>query len=331
MADLVAVTGADGFIGSHLVEALVTAGYRVRAMAFYNSMGTWGWLEDLEPDVWGSVEVHPGDIRDRDSVLSLMREATVVYHLAALTAVPYSYRAPTSYIGTNVAGTLNVLESARVLGTPRIVHTSTSAVYGTARTVPIDECHPLQAQSPYAASKIAADKLAESYHLSYELPVVVLRPFNTYGPRQSARSVIPAVVSQAAAGVKDIKVGSLSPVRDFTYVADTANALLRAGTAPCEQVVGEVLNAGSGRGISVADLVWLVGEVMAVKLQAVVDPQRLRPLRSEVMQLVCDSTRLEKLTGWQPEHSLEEGLGSTAAWFSNPENLGRYKTNVYNI
>jgi NDP-hexose 4,6-dehydratase len=331
MVELAAVTGADGFIGSHLVEALVKAGHRVRAMAFYNSLGLWGWLETLDPDVLASVEVHPGDVRDRDSVLCLMREATVVYHLAALTAVPFSYRAPTSYIGTNVGGTLNVLESARVLGTPRIVHTSTSGVYGTAQTVPVDECHPLQAQSPYAASKIAADKLAESYHLSYELPVVVLRPFNTYGPRQSARSVIPSMLSQAAAGVRDIKVGSLSPVRDFTFVADTANALLRAGTAPSDEVIGEVLNAGSGRGISVAELVCLVGEVMGLKLEAVVDPQRLRPFRSEVLQLVCDSTKLEKLTGWQPEYSLEEGLGVTAAWFSNPENLGRYKTNVYNI
>jgi NDP-hexose 4,6-dehydratase len=331
MTDLVAVTGADGFIGSHLVETLVRAGHRVRAMVFYNSMGTWGWLEDLEPEIQGSVEVHLGDIRDRDSVLCLMREASVVYHLAALTGVPYSYRAPTSYIETNVAGTLNVLESARVLGTPRVVHTSTSGVYGTARTVPVDECHPLQAQSPYAASKIAADKLAESYHLSYELPVVVVRPFNTYGPRQSARSVIPAVVSQAAAGRREIRVGSLAPVRDFNFVADTASAFLCAGTAPADQVVGEVLNAGSGRGISVAELVWLVGEVMGLHLEAVLDPQRLRPSRSEVMQLVCDSTRLEKLTDWHVSYSLEEGLGVTAAWFSHPENLNKYKTNVYNI
>jgi NDP-hexose 4,6-dehydratase len=331
MPELVAVTGADGFIGSHLVEALVRAGHRVRAMVLYNSMGAWGWLDTLEPEVLASVEVHLGDVRDRDSVLTLMRDATVVYHLAALIAIPYSYRAPSSYVDTNVVGTLNVLESARALGTPRVVHTSTSEVYGTARTVPIDEDHPLQAQSPYAASKVGADKLAESYHLSFELPVVTIRPFNTYGPRQSNRAVIPTVISQAATGSRTISVGSLAPIRDFNFVWDTANAMLFAGTAPAQDVVGEVLNAGSGRGISVAELVSLVGEVMGVDLEAVVDPQRLRPSRSEVMELVCDSTKLEKLTGWQPTYTLEEGLNETAAWFSDPENLRRYKTNVYGI
>ncbi len=331
MPELVAVTGADGFIGSHLVEALVRAGHRVRAMVLYNSMGVWGWLDTLEPEVLASVEVHLGDVRDRDSVLTLMRDATVVYHLAALIAIPYSYRAPSSYVDTNVVGTLNVLESARALGTPRVVHTSTSEVYGTARTVPIDEDHPLQAQSPYAASKVGADKLAESYHLSFELPVVTIRPFNTYGPRQSNRAVIPTVISQAATGSRTISVGSLAPIRDFNFVWDTANAMLFAGTAPAQDVVGEVLNAGSGRGISVAELVSLVGEVMGVDLEAVVDPQRLRPSRSEVMELVCDSTKLEKLTGWQPTYTLEEGLNETAAWFSDPENLRRYKTNVYGI
>ena len=331
MPEFVAVTGADGFIGSHLVETLVRAGHRVRAMALYNSMGSWGWLEHLEPDILASVEVQLGDVRDRDCVLGLMRDASVVYNLAALIAIPYSYRAPTSYIETNVLGTLNVLESARTLCTPRVVHTSTSEVYGTALTVPIDEYHPLQAQSPYAASKTGADKLAESYHLSFELPVVVLRPFNTYGPRQSARAVIPTVISQAAAGATTVQVGSLTPVRDFNFVADTANAFLHAGTAPAHQVVGEVLNAGSGRGISVADLVSLIGEVMGVRLEAALDPQRLRPPRSEVMELVCDSTKINKLTGWQPAYSLEEGLSITAAWFSDPDNLARYKTNVYNI
>ncbi len=331
MPDLVAVTGADGFIGSHLVEALVRAGHRVRAMAVYNSMGSWGWLDTFGPDVMGSVDVQLGDVRDRDSVLTLMRDASVVYHLAALIAIPYSYRAPGSYVDTNVVGTLNVLESARALGTPRVVHTSTSEVYGTALTVPIDECHPLQAQSPYAASKVGADKLAESYHLSFELPVVTLRPFNTYGPRQSCRAVIPTVVAQAAAGSRTIEVGALAPIRDFNFVTDTASAFLAAGTAPAEDVVGEVLNAGSGRGISVAELVSLVGQVMGVELEAVLDPQRLRPSRSEVMELLCDSTKLEKLTGWRPAYTLEEGLTATAAWFSDLENLRRYKTNVYSI
>jgi len=226
---------------------------------------------------------------------------------------------------------LNVLEAARCLGTERVVHTSTSEVYGTARTVPIDEWHPLQTQSPYAASKAAADKLAESYNLSFELPVVTLRPFNTYGPRQSARAVIPAVISQAAAGATTIQVGSLEPVRDFNFVADTATAFVSAGTAPAEQVIGEVINAGSGRGISVAELISLIGTVMGRELSAVLDPQRLRPARSEVMKLVCDSTKLEKLTGWRPLYTLEEGLRLTAEWFGNPENLARYKTNAYNI
>jgi UDP-glucose 4-epimerase len=331
MSELVAVTGADGFIGSHVVEALVRAGYRVRAMALYNSMGSWGWLEDLEPDVLDAVEVQLGDVRDRDCTLELMRDAQVVYHLAALIAIPYSYRAPASYVETNILGTLNVLEAARTLGTPRVIHTSTSEVYGTARTVPISEEHPLQTQSPYAASKSGADKLAESYNLSFELPVVTLRPFNTYGPRQSTRAVIPTVIAQAAAGATEIQVGALAPVRDFNFVEDTANAFVQVGTAPSGQVLGEVLNAGSGRGISVADLVELIGEIMGLELHATVDRQRLRPSRSEVMQLICDSTKLEKLTGWQPAHTLEQGLAATAAWFCDPQNLRRYKTNEYSI
>jgi UDP-glucose 4-epimerase len=331
MPEIVAVTGGDGFIGSHLVEALVRAGHRVRAMALYNSLGSWGWLDDLAPDILASVEVQLGDVRDRECVLALMRDADVVYHLAALIAIPYSYRAPASYLETNAFGTLNVLESARVLGTPRIVHTSTSEVYGTARTVPIDEHHPLQAQSPYAASKVAADKLAESYNLSFGLPVVTLRPFNTYGPRQSARAVIATLISQVAAGSRSLQVGSLDPVRDFNYVADTVSAFIAVGTAPHEQVVGQVLNAGSGIGISVGELITLIGEVMGVELEPVLDAQRLRPPNSEVMRLICDSTMLQKLTDWQPAHSLKEGLTLTAAWFSDKANLRRYKTDVYNI
>ena len=248
MPDLVAVTGADGFIGSHLVEALVRAGHRVRAMAVYNSMGSWGWLDTLGPDVLGSVEVQLGDVRDRDSVLTLMRDASVVYHLAALIAIPYSYRAPSSYVDTNVVGTLNVLESARALGTPRVVHTSTSEVYGTAQTVPIDEFHPLQAQSPYAASKVGADKLAESYHLSFELPVVTLRPFNTYGPRQSSRAVIPTVIAQAASGSRTIEVGALAPVRDFNFVSDTASAFLVGRDRPRRRRGGRGAQCGLGPG-----------------------------------------------------------------------------------
>ena len=331
MSTTVAITGADGFIGSHLAETLVGSGYRVRAMVQYNSFGSWGWLESLDAHTLDAIEVVPGDVRDRDTVLALMTGADMVCHLAALIAIPYSYQAPWSYLETNAGGTLNVLEAGRALGTSRIVCTSTSEVYGSAQIVPITEDHPLQAQSPYSASKIAADKLAESYHLSFDLPIITLRPFNTYGPRQSARAVIPTVISQAAAGATTVQVGALTPVRDFNFVADTANAFLCAGTAPAHQVVGEVLNAGSGRGISVADLVSLIGEVMGVRLEATLDPQRLRPPRSEVMELVCDSTKMNKLTGWEPAHSLEDGLSITAAWFSDPDNLARYKTNVYNI
>src|SRR5438477_2468697 len=239
---LAVVTGAEGFIGSHLVEALVQSGAKVRAMVLYNSFGSWGWLETLSEEVLAEIEIFPGDVRDETSVSELVRDADIVYHLAALIAIPYSYRSPSSYLDTNARGTLNVLEAARRSGTPRIVCTSTSEVYGTARSVPIDESHPLQAQSPYSASKIAADKLAEAYHLSFGLPVVTLRPFNTYGPRQSARAVIPTIISQVAAGARDVRIGALDPTRDFSFVADTASAFIAVGTAQLDRVVGEVLN-----------------------------------------------------------------------------------------
>jgi NAD dependent epimerase/dehydratase len=327
----VAVTGAEGFIGSHLVEALVTQGSKVRAMAQYNSFGSWGWLDTLPPHVMANVEVVLGDVRDPASVLGLMRGAEVVYHLAALIAIPYSYQAPHSYLETNAGGTLNVLEAARTLGTPRVVHTSTSEVYGTARSVPISEDHPLQAQSPYAASKVAADKLAESYHLSFELPVVTLRPFNTYGPRQSARAVISTVISQIAAGQSTITLGALNPTRDFNFAPDTAAAFVAVGTAPAEAVVGRAFNAGSGREISVGELVRLVARIMGREVQVVEDPQRLRPEGSEVQRLLADSSRITKATGWTPVSTLEEGLGVTARWFSEPENLGRYRPGRYTV
>ncbi len=329
--DLVAVTGADGFIGSHLVERLVERGHRVRAMALYNSFASFGWLDTLPAETMQQVEVVMGDVRDPGSVEQLMAGAHTVYHLAALIAIPYSYSAPRSYVETNVLGTLTVLEAARRLGTARIVHTSTSETYGTARTVPISESHPLQAQSPYAASKVGADKLAESYHLSFELPVVTLRPFNTYGPRQSNRAVIPTVVAQLAAGQRVIELGSLTPTRDFQFVKDTAEAFVALGTAPAEAVVGQVFNAGTGVEISVADLVTTVGALMDVDVEVRQDPRRVRPEASEVQRLIADPTRLTQATGWSAAFDLNKGLTETIAWFQEPANLARYRTSSYVI
>ena len=331
MSELVAVTGAEGFIGSHLTEALVARGHRVRAMVLYNSFNDWGWLETLPADVMANVEVVLGDVRDSGSVLGFCRDAEVVYHLAALIAIPYSYQAPRSYLDTNAAGTLNVLEAARTLGTSRVVHTSTSEVYGTARTVPISEEHPLQGQSPYSASKIAADKLAESYFLSFGTPVVTMRPFNTFGPRQSARAVIPTIISQVAAGATQVKLGDLAPTRDFTYAADSAEAFIAVGTAPAEKVVGQVFNGGTGRDISVGDLVKTIGTVMGRDVEPVLDDQRVRPAGSEVRRLLADPGKLEAFTGWRAQVSLEAGLERTADWFREPANLARYKTDRYNV
>jgi NAD dependent epimerase/dehydratase len=314
-----AVTGAEGFIGSHLVEGLVRRGHHVRAMVLYNSFNSWGWLESLPPDVIASVEVQLGDARE------------IVFHLAALIAIPYSYRSPRSYIETNVLGTMNVMEAVRQLGTPRVVHTSTSEVYGTAQSVPIAEDHPLQGQSPYSASKIGADKVAESYHLSFGVPVVTLRPFNVYGPRQSARAVIPSILSQLMAGEKRIHLGDLRPTRDFTYVVDTVRAFIMAGEAPNEAVEGQVLNAGSGSEISIGALFRLLCEVTGRQADVVEDEARLRPPLSEVMRLVCDSQRLREAVGWHPERELRDGLAETAAWFADPDNLGRYKWDRYNV
>ena len=329
MTVLAAVTGADGFIGSHLVERLTADGVRVRAMALYNALGSHGWLDALAPDALAGVEVILGDVRDPRSVDDLLDGVDVAYHLAALVGIPYSYEAPHSYVSTNLMGTLNVLEAARRHGTPRVVITSTSEVYGTARRTPIDEDHPLQAQSPYAASKIAADKLAESYHLSFGLPVVTLRPFNTFGPRQSARAVIPTIISQIAAGAETVRLGATRPTRDFTYVEDTIRAFTAVGTASGEHVVGRVLNAGSGTEISIGDLAQLIGRLMDTTVRITPDADRLRPDASEVMRLVADNRRLRSASDWAPAVDLEEGLHRTIEWFTTGANLSRYRVGTY--
>ena len=329
MTTTVAVTGADGFIGSHLVELLVARGHRVRAMAQYNSLGTWGWLDSLPADVMSEVDVVSGDVSDGDTVRDLVSGAATVYHLAALIAIPHSYRAPRSYVQTNVVGTLNVLEAVREHRCDRLVHTSTSETYGTARTVPIAETHPTQAQSPYAASKVGADKLVESYHASFGLPAVTLRPFNTFGPRQSARAVIPTVVSQIAAGADEILLGALDPTRDFLFVHDTAEAFATVGAAPAEAVVGQAFNAGTGEEISIGELASLVTQLMGRPVPVRLDEQRLRPAASEVMRLICDSTKLRAATGWAPRHTLTDGLKQTIEWFLDPANLAKYRPGTY--
>jgi NAD dependent epimerase/dehydratase len=326
----IAVTGSEGFIASHLVETLVHRGYFVRAMVQYNSFSSAGWLDKMSADVLDNVEIFMGDVRDHRSVMDLTAGVDAICHLAALIAIPYSYRAPESYLATNGLGTLNILEAARSHGTPRIIHTSTSEVYGSALTVPISETHPLQAQSPYSASKIAADKFAESYYLSFDLPVVTLRPFNTYGPRQSARAVIPTTISQIAAGKREILLGALDPTRDFNFVLDTVNAYISLLEAD-NSVLGKTYNAGSGGEISIGDLVRLIAVVMDADVEVSLDPSRIRPDGSEVMRLVGDATALQAATSWKTQYTLEEGLAHTATWFCNPANLAAYHPDRYDI
>jgi len=316
------VTGAGGFIGSHLSEALVSLGADVRALVHYNALGTWGWLGGN--DKAANIEVVAGDICDRDSVRLAMEGSEVVFHLAALIAIPYSYRAPASYVRTNIEGTLNVMQSARDLKTPCIVHTSTSEVYGTARYVPIDEAHPLQGQSPYSASKIGADKLAEAFHLSFNVPVVTVRPFNTFGPRQSSRAVIPTIISQCLQG-KTVKLGALHPTRDLNFVANTVEGFLMAGSTPA--AIGRTINLGSGREISIGDLAQLIGRLANHPVQIESEDQRLRPSKSEVERLLCSNALARDLLGWTPRVSLEEGLTRTIAWMR--ENLDHYPSHVY--
>jgi len=329
MTDIAAVTGAEGFIGSHLVEALVRRGYRVKAMVLYNMFSSKGWLDTLPADITDQVDVVFGDVRDPATVRDLVEGAAVVYHLAAIGSVPYSYSAPRSFIDTNTIGTMHVLEAARACRTPRVVHTSTSETYGTARTVPISESHPLQAQSPYAASKVAADKLAESYHLSFGLPVVTLRPFNTFGPRQSTRAVIPQIITQLASSSRQLMLGALDPTRDFSYVLDTAGAFITLGEAPASAVIGELFNCGPGDDIAIGKLAEDIVRLMGTEADIVEDPQRLRPKDSEVMRLVCDATKLRERTGWQPRYTRDEGLLETIDWYRDPANLARFKTGEY--
>lgn len=320
------VTGADGFIGSHLVEALIANGRRVRAFVQYNGRSDWGWVEDLARATMEAVEVIAGDLRDPACVRGVVRGCERVFHLGALIAIPYSYRAPGEYLATNAAGTLNVLQAARDESVALVVHTSTSEVCGTARRVPIDEDHPLQAQSPYAASKIAADKLAESFWLSYQLPVTTVRPFNTYGPRQSARAVVPTIVTQALR-CSEIRLGSLEPVRDLTFVGDVVEGFLRAAETPA--AVGEVVNIGQGSGVTIGQLATAILGALDVDVKIVQDPERLRPPASEVMRLVCDNAKAFTLLGWRPSVPLEEGITRTIEWFRS--HLSSYKPHIYNI
>jgi len=327
------VTGADGFIGSHLVELMISQGHKVKAFCLYNSNGSWGWLDTLPEASKALIEVVLGDIRDPLCVREAMRGCEQVFHLAALIAIPYSYVAPASYVDTNIHGTLNVVQAARDLGVKRVVHTSTSETYGTAQFVPITEKHPLVGQSPYAASKIGADQIALSYWRSFETPVAVLRPFNTYGPRQSARAVIPTIITQIAAGERQIELGALSPTRDFNFVADTCAAFI--ALANSDAALGQVVNAASNFEISIGATAALIAEVMNVELTIKTDEQRLRPEGSEVNRLFGDNNRLRELTGWEPAYGgldgFRRGLAITAEWFSDPANLARYRPGSYAV
>jgi NAD dependent epimerase/dehydratase len=328
----VLVTGADGFIGSHLVEELVASGERVRALAQYNSFNSWGWLETLAPSVRANVEVISGDIRDAYFVHSIVAGCDVVYHLAALIAIPYSYVAPEAYVATNVGGTLNVLTAARDHGVAKVIHTSTSEVYGTAQFVPITEDHPLQAQSPYAATKVAADQLALSFHRSFDLPVAVLRPFNTYGPRQSARAIIPTIMTQILSGKRGIRLGSLSPTRDFTFVKDTARAFLCLANS--DQGIGDVINSGSNFEVTIGDVARLAADVLDTVIEIEEDSERIRPAKSEVERLWSDNSKAKRLIGWAPQYAglegFRRGLAETGEWLREPANLARYKADQYN-
>lgn len=329
MGKKVIVTGADGFIGSHLVEELVRLGHTVKALCYYNSFNSWGWLDSIGEDILKDIEIFMGDVRDPNGVRTAMEGCSEVYHLAALIAIPYSYHSPDSYVDTNIRGTLNILQAARDLSLDRVMVTSTSEVYGTAQYVPIDEQHPKQGQSPYSATKIAADAMAESFYKSFNLPVTIVRPFNTYGPRQSARAIIPTIITQLVNGYDGIRLGDLSPTRDFLYVKDTAKGFV--SIANCEELIGHECNIATNSEISMQKLVDTLIQQINPEAKVIQDPNRLRPEKSEVFRLYGDNSKILKYTDWTPQYSLETGIQDTIRWFSNKDNLTHYKAGIYNI
>ncbi len=329
MSKKILITGADGFIGSHLTETLLEEGYDVKAFTYYNSFNSWGWLDTLSKDKLKEIEVFTGDIRDPNGVREAMKGVNQVFHLAALIAIPFSYHSPDSYVDTNIKGTLNVLQAARDLETERILVTSTSEVYGTAQYVPIDELHPYQGQSPYSATKIGADRLAESFYRSFNMPISIVRPFNTYGPRQSARAVIPTIITQLLSGETEIKLGSLTPTRDFNFVKDTARGFVEI--AKSDRTIGEEINIATQDEISIGRLAEEMIRQINLNAKIVCDDQRLRPDKSEVNRLLGSNAKIKKLTNWLPSYTFEEGIRETIEWFRKPENLAKYKADIYNI
>ena len=333
MAGKLLVTGADGFIGSHLTEALVLAGYDVRAFVLYNSFNSWGWLDHCTAKIKGKFEIFTGDIRDSHGVRAAMKDCDAVMHLAALIAIPFSYHSPDTYVDTNIKGTLNVLQAARDMEVSKVIHTSTSEVYGTARFVPITEDHPLQGQSPYSASKIGADQIAMSFYTSFDTPVVTLRPFNTYGPRQSARAVIPTIITQIATGKRQIKLGAVDPTRDFNFINDTVGGFIAALRS--DKCLGEVINIGSNFEVSIGDTAHLIAEIMDTEIEFITEEQRLRPNKSEVERLWASNEKANMLLNWQPYYSglggFKRGLTETIRWFEQPSNLAKYKPDIYNL
>ncbi|MBE0471613.1 MAG: SDR family NAD(P)-dependent oxidoreductase [Methyloprofundus sp.] len=323
----VLITGADGFIGSHLTELLVREDYHVKALSQYNSFNNWGWLEDV--DCLSKIEILSGDVRDPHYCKHITKDIDIVFHLAALIAIPYSYIAPDSYVDTNIKGTLNICQAALENGVKRVIHTSTSEVYGTAQYVPIDESHPLQPQSPYSASKIGADMMAMSFYNAFDLPITIARPFNTYGPRQSARAIIPTIISQIAIGQKEIKLGDLSPTRDFNYVEDTCRGFLEL--ARCEEAIGKTVNIASNYEISMADTLNIIRELMDSNVEFIIDKQRIRPAKSEVFRLWGENGLIRELTGFDPHYDIRTGLQKTIDWYIRPSNLEKYKATIYNV
>ena len=323
----VLVTGADGFIGSHLTEILVSKGHKVKALSQYNSFNNWGWLEDV--NCKDKIEILTGDIRDPHYCKFITKDVDIIFHLAALIAIPYSYIAPDSYVDTNIKGTLNICQAAKENGNIRVIHTSTSEVYGTAQYVPIDENHPMQPQSPYSATKIAADAMAMSFYNAFNLPVTIARPFNTYGPRQSARAVIPTIITQIYNGEKEIKLGDVTPTRDFNYVDDTCHGFI--ALAECDESIGQTVNIGSNFEISIGDTLNLIKELIDSDVKFITDKQRIRPEKSEVFRLWCDNSKIKKLTGFKPQVDIKEGLQKTIDWITQPNNLKKYKSEIYNV